>query len=165
MLAASLQTQTEARLVQQNIRNHQQHRRHEHEPVELEAIDIHQKRLFDVDVGNGGGHIRHIFGNVDGLDDDRRRRRAEQVHRRADERLVCLEVNCRDRQQERIQHPENHRHQRRQEDDHDDRRAVGHVLHHQRTAKRTENHDALQPNVNHAGMLREAAAQRHQQQD
>ena len=33
------------------------------------------------------------------------------------------------------------------------------------TAKRAENHDALQPDVNHAGMLREAAAQRHQQQD
>ena len=33
------------------------------------------------------------------------------------------------------------------------------------TAERAENHDALQPDVNHAGMLREAAAQRHQQQD
>lgn len=38
-------------------------------------------------------------------------------------------------------------------------------LHHQRTAQGAHDHDALQADVDDAGVFREAAAQRHQQQD
>ena len=164
MLAAGLKPQTELGLVQQHIGDRQQDDRHEHEPVELKAADVHKERLFDIDVADGGRHVGNILRGIDSLDDDRRGCGTQQVHGRTDQRLIRLEVDGRYRKQQGEQNTEEHSHQRGGQHHDHRRRARREVFHHQRTAQRTEHHDALQADIDHTGMLREATAQRHQQQ-
>ena len=164
MLAARLQTQAKARFVQHHIAGNQQNQRQQHEPVKLEAADIDQEGLLGVDILDGGGHVVRVGSRIHGLYDDRRQRRAHQIHRRAHQRLIGAEVDGRHCQQQGIKHAEDHRGQDGQADYRQRGCAHGQPLHHQRAAQRAKHHDALQADIDHARMLGEAAAQRNQHQ-
>ncbi|CAN4040120.1 TetR/AcrR family transcriptional regulator C-terminal domain-containing protein, partial [Dysosmobacter welbionis] len=99
MLAAGAQPQAEAGLVQHHIGDYQGDHRQQHAPVELKAADVHQECLAAVQVLDGGGHVVRIGGGVHGLHEHGGRGGAQQVHGRAHQCLVRLEVHGRHRQQ------------------------------------------------------------------
>ena len=162
--AALVQAQTEAGLVQRHIGRDQQQQRHQHEPAELEGPDVHQERLLRAGVLDGGGHVVGVGRGVDGLDDDRRTRGAEQVQRGADKRLVRLEVDAGHGQQAGINHADQRRNSQNAEDHHDGGHIGRNVAHRQRAAEGAHDHDALKAEVDDAGVLREAAAEGDQDQ-
>ena len=151
MLAAGAQPQAEAGLVQHHIGDYQGDHRQQHAPVELKAADVHQECLAAVQVLDGGGHVVRIGGGVHGLHEH--------------QCLVRLEVHGRHRQQQGVDHAQQDTGQHRQQHHHKGGGACRQELHHQRTAQGAHDHDALQADVDDAGVFREAAAQRHQQQD
>ena len=164
MLAARHQAQTEAGLIEQDVGRGEQQRGHEHEPAELERAEIDGERLLRTGILHDGGNVIGIRRGVDGLDNDRRARGAEQIQRGADKRLVRLEVDAGHGQQAGI---DGAQHGGGQQDHHDHQEGGGvggQVAHGQRTAQGAHDHDALQTQVDDAGVLREAAAQSHQDQ-
>ena len=164
MLAAGHEAQAEAGLVQHHVGRDQQQQRHQHEPAELEGADVHQKRLFGAGVLDGGGHVVGVGGGVDGLDNDGGTGGAQHVQGRAHDGLVRLEVDAGHGQQAGI---DGAQHGGGQQDHHDHQEGGGvggQVAHGQRTAQSAHDHDALQTQVDDAGVLREAAAQSHQDQ-
>ena len=165
MLAAGHQAQAEARLVERDVADHERDHRDEHEPVELERADVHEERLFRLDVLDGGGDVVGVGRGIDGLDDDRRRSGAEDVHGGADDGLVRLAVDGGDGQQHGIEHAARDARQNDQQHHHKVGRARRQIPHGERAAQRADDHDALKTEVDDAGMLREAAAQCHEQQD
>ena len=164
MLAAGHEPEAEAGLVQGDIGPNQGQSRQQHEPVELKAAKVHQERLLGIDVLDGGGNVVHAFGGVHGLDKDRGRRSAQQVHGGAHQGLVRLEVDGGHRQQQGVNHAQGDGGQHHQQNHAEGGRAVRQELHHQRAAQGAHDHDALQADVDDAGVLGEAAAQGHQQQ-
>ena len=125
----------------------------------------HQKGVLGADVLDGRGHVVHALGGVHGLDKDGGGSHAQQVHGGAYQGLVSVEVDGGHGQEQGEDHAQSHRGQDDQEH-HDQRRSVcGQKLHGQRTAQRTQHHDALQADVDDAGVFGEAPAQRHQQED
>ena len=61
----------------------------QHEPVELEAADVHKEGLLGIDVADGGGHVVDIGSDVFiALTMTVAAAGAQQVHGRADQRLI-----------------------------------------------------------------------------
>ena len=164
MFAAGHEAQTEAGLVQHHIGTDQQQQRHQHEPAELEGADVHHKRLLGAGVLDDGGHVIGVGGGVDGLDDDGGAGGAQHVQGRAHDGLVRLEVDAGHGQQAGIDGAQQRCGQQHHHDHHKGGGVGGHVAHGQRAAQRAHDHDALQAQVDDAGMLGEAAAQCHQDQ-
>ena len=165
MLAAGHQAQAEAGLVQRHIGSDERDERHEHEPVEFKRADRRQKRILCAAVLHDGRNVVGVGSGVDGLDNDRRTGGAEQVQRRADERLVGLEVDARHGKQAGIDHADQRGDKDDREDHHDRRGCIRHIAHCQRAAERTHDHNAFEAEVDNAGMLREAAAEGDQDQN
>ena len=159
MLAAGHQAQSEARLIERDVRRDEQQERNEHEPAELKPADIHEEELLRRAVLDDRGDVIGVGGDIDRLDDDGRGRETQHVQRRTDDGLVSLEVDAGHGQQRRIDHAEEHRDQHHREDHHDSGHRGREVAHHQRAAERAHNHDALQTEVDDAGVFREAAAE------
>ena len=99
MFAAGHQPQTEAVLVQKEVDSDDGKDRHQHKPVELKAVDIHDKHLPGRNVLNFRRVIIRIGGGVHGLDKHGGGRGGQQVHGCADQRLVRFEMDCGDTQQ------------------------------------------------------------------
>ena len=164
MLAAGHEPQSEPGLVQQHIGGYQQKRRNEHEPAELERAEIDGERLLRTGILHDGGNIIGIRSGVDGLDNNRRARGAEQIQRGADKRLVRLEVDAGHGQQAGIDHADQRRNSQNAEDHHDGGHIGRNVAHCQRAAEGAHDHNALKAEVDDAGVLREAAAEGDQDQ-
>ena len=165
MLAAGAQPQAKAGLVQGHIGRRQGDERQQHEPVELKAADVHQKRLFRVNILNGGGHIVHALSGVHGLDEHGGARSTQQVHGGAYQRLIRLEVDGGNSQQQGVDRAHQNSRQHHQQDHQEGGCAPGQKLHHQRASQGAHDHDALQADVDDAGVFGEAAAQCHQHQN
>ncbi len=163
MLAAGHKAQTEAGLIQHHIGRHKDHRGNDHEPVELKAAPTGDKGLLLLHILDGRGHIVGIGGGVDGLDDNGGTGGAQQVQGRAHDGLVSLEVDAGHGQQRGIDHTGGDGAQQHH-DHHQKRRQIRHIPHGQCAAQCADDHDALQAQVDDAGMLGEAAAQSHQHQ-
>ena len=153
MLAAGHKPQAKAGLIQHHVGADQSDQCQQHEPVELKAVDIHQKCLFCIDILNGGGHVVHALGGVHGLDEHGGRGGAQQIHGGAHQRLVGLEVDGRHAQQQGVEHAQQDGGQHHQHDHHDGAGPVWQELHHQRAAQCAHDHDALQADVDHAGVF------------
>ena len=164
MLAARHQAQAEAGLIEQDVGRGEQQRGHEHEPAELERAEIDGERLLRTGILHDGGNVVGIRRGVDGLDDDRRARGAEQIQRGADKRLVRLEVDAGHGQQAGIDHADQRRNSQNTEDHHDGGHIGRNVAHRQRAAEGAHDHNALKAEVDDAGVLREAAAEGDQDQ-
>ena len=164
MLAAGHEPQAEPCLVQQHIGGYQQKRRNEHEPAELKGADAHGKCLFGTGVLNDGGHVIGIGRSVDGLDNDGGPGGAQQVQGCTYQRLIRLEVDTGHSQQAGIHHAHRGGNQHHCQDRHKMRAVLSQIAHRQGTAQSAHDHDALQTQIDHAGVLGEAAAQSHQDQ-
>ena len=158
VLAAGHQAQSELGFVQDNIGRNEYDKRNEHHPVELKAADIDEEGLLLRDVLHGGRNVVGVFGDVYRLYDDRCRRKAEHVERRADDRLIGFEVYTRDRKQSR-EHKAGYSCGKDREDDDDRRRIPDHVFHSKRAAESAHDHYALKAEVYYARVLGKAAAE------
>ena len=165
MFAAGHQPQAKARLIERDPRKNDGDKRDEHEPVELEFADVDDERRFRRGVLDGGGDVVGVGRGVDGLDDDSRPGGAEQVHRGADEGLVGLEVDAGDAEQRRIHDAEQDGAEQHEQHERCAGDRITEIAHDERAAQRAEHHDALEAEVDDAGMLRKAAAERHENQD
>ena len=165
MLAARHQPQAEARLIERDVRDHDGQHGNQHEPVELEAVDVQKEGLLGLDILNGGGDVIGVCGGVERLYKDSRARSTEQVHRRADQRLIGLEIDAGDAEKRRICNAE---HDRTEKNGQNEQNAGGMTLqcaHDECAAQCADDHDALKTEVDDAGMLGEAAAERDQNED
>ena len=86
--------------------------------------------------------------------------RTQQVQGRADNGLIRLKVDTGYRQQTGVDDTGGNGAQE-YHDHHQERGQTGHVPHSQRTAQGADDHDALKAQIDDAGMLGEAAAQRY----
>ena len=158
VFAAGAQAQAEAGLVHDDIADDKQHDAQRDEDAELQVADLEQERAVGVaDLGRGGTVI--VLGQ------DHGQRRGQHIEGCAADGLVRLEIDGRKRQQQRV----NHTGQRRHQDGQHHEQPGGHgALEHgdgEHAAQAADDHDALQRNVDDAGVFAEHAAQRHQHQD
>ena len=165
MLAAGHQAQAETGLIERDVGHDQRNDRDDHEPVALKRADLERERLSRLDVLDGRGHIVGVDGRVERLDDHSRRGDAEHIHRRADDGLIRLEVDARHGEQRRKEHTECDAAQQREQDRHEGGRTARQVAHDERAAECADDHDALETEVDDAGVFREAAAQRDEHQN
>ena len=166
MLAAGAHSQAEAGLVEQDVAHDQRDDRNDHEPVELKLTHTDDEEILLLNVGDLGGDVAAAGGgSVHRLDRDGSGGSGQNVHGRAGDRLVSVEVDCRDRQKQGIDHARQSAGQNGRKDH--DRAADGNrdKLHRQSAAEGADDHDAFQTDVHDAGTFRKAAAEGHQQQN
>ena len=164
MLAAGAQPQTEAGLIEDDIRSNEDQEGHQHKPVEFKAADVGGKGFFRRAVSHGGGDVVDVLGHVDGADQHHGGGGAQQVQGGTDHGLVGVEADGRHAQQQREEHTH---HDAGQDDNENHQGRVqigGQILHGQRAAQGAHHHDAFETDVDNAAVLREAAAQGHQNQ-
>ena len=164
MLAAGHQAQAEFGLVQDNVCRDEDNERNEHHPVEIKAADIDEEGLLLRNILHGGRNVVGVFGNVYRLYDDRCRRKAEHIERRADDCLVGFEVYARDRKQRR-EHKACYGCGKNGQDNYDYRGISDKIFHRQRAAKSAHDHDTLKAEVNNARVLGKAAAESNKDQN
>ena len=165
MLAARHQTQAEARFVKDDIRRDQQKQRYDHKPVALKGANVEKELALCLRIADDRGNVVRVGGGIHRLDNDRGGGDAEHVERRTDDRLVRLEVDARHGQKAGIHKAERRRRQQDQQDQAERRSGGRKKPHDQRATERAHDHDALQTEVDNAGVLGEASAERHEDQD
>ena len=164
VLAARHKAQTEFGMIEHHIDRDQRKHGHDHKPVELQTAELEEEHLLRLDILDRGGNVVGVGGGIHCLDKHRRAGGAEHVERGADDGLVRLKVDAGDAEQRRICHAERDCRQNDQQD-HDQRRSRLEIAHDERAAERADNHDALKTEVDDAGMLGNAAAERDQKQN
>ena len=165
MLAARHQTQAKARFIKNDIRRGQQNQRYDHKPVALKGANVEKELALCLRIADDRGNVVRVGGGIHRLDNDRGGGDAEHVERRTDDRLVRLEVDARHGQKAGIHKAERRRRQQDQQDQAERRSGGRKKPHDQRAAERAHDHDALQTEIDNAGMLGEASAERHKDQD
>ena len=166
MLAAGPETKTEPGLVQRHIGNHQADHCQQHKPVEFKAAHADDEQILCLGVDNVGGHVVAAgSGGVHGLDGHGGTGGGQHVHCRTGDGLVGLKPNGSHCQQQGEQHTEQGAGQHRQADHGKGAYGDGQELHHQCAAQGTDDHDALQTDVDDTAALCKTAAQGHQHQN
>ena len=164
MLAAGHEPKAELGLVEEDIHHHHGDNHQQHEPVELEPADVHHEPLPGGHVTDLGGVVVGVHGGVHGLHEDRGAGGTQEVHGRAHQGLVRLEVDAGHAQQAGVGHAEDDGRQDRHDDQQGRRQDRGQVAHDQRAAQGADDHDTFKAQVDDAGMLRDTAAQGYQRQ-
>ena len=165
MLAAGSQPQAKPGLVQQHIGHNQQHKGHQHEPVEFKIAQPHQQQILGLGVADIGGDIVAAGGcGVDGLHSHGSSGGSQHIHSRTGDGLIRPEPDGSHCQQQGEQQAKQGADQNGADNHYRCPCGGRHILQNQRAAQSTDDHDALQTDVDDTAALGKAAAQSHQHQ-
>ena len=157
MLAAGTQTQAEAGLIQHDVADHQQDQPQRHEHAEFQPADAEQEGLVGI-VQLGAAALAEVLG------DDHGNGGSQQVQCRTANGLVRLQVDRGKGQQQAVDHARQRCHQNGDQHHKEGRQACRQHGQGKHTGHAADDHDALQCNVDDAGMFAEHTAQCHQHQ-
>ena len=157
MLAAGAQTQAEAGLVQHDVADDEQCDAQRDKDAQLQAADAEQEGLVGV-VQLGAAALAEVLG------DDHGNGGSQQVQCRAADGLVCLQVDGGKSQQQAVDHARQRCHQNGDQHHKEGRKACRQHGQGKHTGHTADDHNALQRNVDDAGMFAEHTAQCHQHQ-
>ena len=157
MLAAGPQAEAEAGLIQHNVADDEQDDAQRDKDAQLQLADAEQKGLVGViQLGTAAG--AEILG------DDHGNGRSQQVQGRAADGLVGLQVDGSKGQQQAVKDAGQRRHQHRDDHDEPGRQSGGQHGQGKHACHAADDHDALQRDIDDAGVLAEHTAQGHQHQ-